>query len=109
MKRMSKLVGLVWAAVILSGTVVWAGPRYETGEEELTAVVRVGQTAIINMTKCSNCTYFDGIIGIEVIQPRRIDGHTFEVKGLKTGEGVINLTDKAQPKMKARIKVKVVP
>lgn len=133
MKRMAKFACLVSATVILAGSVVWADSgtqsnkgvsgtkvgnlsyetgeeelRYETGEEELRAVVKVGQTAIIKITRCSNC--FEGFINMgDIIQLKKIDSQTFKVKGLKQGNCVIDFTDKAQPKMKTRATIKVVP
>jgi|WetSurMetagenome_2_1015567.scaffolds.fasta_scaffold22330_1 hypothetical protein len=137
MKRMVKLVSLASAIIILNWTASWAGSeaqsnkgasgakagnlsyetgeeelRYETGEEELNAVVKVGQTAIIKITRCSNC-FFEGFINMgknmsDVIQLEKIDNQTFKVIGVKPGNCVIDFTDKAQPKMKTRATVNVV-
>jgi hypothetical protein len=124
MKRMAKFACLASATVMLAGTFVWADSRtvsnkgasgtavqnlsYETGEEELRANIKVGQTATIKITKCSNC-FFEGFINMgDIIQLKRIDSHTFNVKGLKPGNCVIDFTDKTQPKMKTRATVKVV-
>jgi hypothetical protein len=128
MKKMVNFAFLASAFVILAGTVVWAGSgaesnkgvsgtevgnlSYETGEEELQANIKVGQTAIIKITKGSNCN-FDPFISVDKhwgksVQVTKIDSHTFKVKGLKPGNCVIDFTDKTQPKMKTRATVKVV-
>jgi hypothetical protein len=74
----------------------------------LRATVAVGQTAFIKITRCSNC-FFEPFINMgKKIQLKRNDSHTFEIKGLEPGDCVLELIDKAQPKMKTTVKVKVV-
>jgi hypothetical protein len=135
MKRIVEFACLALTCIILIGTVVRASPgaqskidasgtkmgnlsyetgeeelRYETGEEELResfSQVPVGKTAIIKVTKCSNC-FFEGFINMgDIVTLKRIDGHSFRVKGLKPGESVITFTDKTNSATKAKIKIKV--
>lgn len=120
MKRTLAVVTLAGALVVMSGAVIWAAPgaelntgaagnalKYETGEEELRTVIPVGQIATVRMTRCNNC-FFEGFINMgNVVQVKKVDGHTFQIKGLKPGNCTVNFSEQGQSKVKTRVNVEV--
>jgi hypothetical protein len=121
MKKKLVAATLAGALVVLSGVAVWAASatdlnagvsgnalKYETGEEELRTVIPVGQIATASVTRCNNC-FFEGFINMgNVVQVKKINGHTFRIKGLMPGDCVINLAEQGQSKVKVKVDVKVV-
>jgi hypothetical protein len=114
---MFKLVSVVWAIIIFSGMVVWAQPHFETGEEDLMAVIsrstiKVGQSAMVTISgkhldvAGGNTIGFIGEELASIVEVTPAGKAKFTVKGLAPGNAVLRFSN---GKKDATVKVSVVP